>query len=234
MLPRCSYLICAVQRTGSQLLCHGLQDTGVLGIPAEYFLQNQEWRWCDRWGVSGEDAFLAALREEPVTANGVWGARIMWNNFADALSRLRGWPGLACAADVADRDVLAAAFPGLRYVWLRHEDKLRQAISLWRAEAACQYSLRPGQLPAEPPPFDRDAVARMGRFVVACEGAWQRWFAAQSIRPLEIIYEDLATDLDRAISDIAGFLGVTLPPRSGPVRPRLQRQADYHTQRSSK
>jgi LPS sulfotransferase NodH len=35
--PRRSYLICSVQRAGSWLLCHALQDTGALGVPAEYF-----------------------------------------------------------------------------------------------------------------------------------------------------------------------------------------------------
>ena len=53
---------------------------------------------------------------------------MMWNYLADAVARLRAWPRLDVAPDAADPDVLAAAFPGWRYVWLRREDKLRQAI----------------------------------------------------------------------------------------------------------
>ncbi len=40
--PRRSYLICSVQRSGSWLLCHALQDAGVLGEPAEYFHRGDE------------------------------------------------------------------------------------------------------------------------------------------------------------------------------------------------
>jgi LPS sulfotransferase NodH len=69
--PRRSYLICSVQRAGSWLLSHALQDTGVLGIPAEHLHPGDEQFWRSRWGATSEDAFLRALRQEPATANGV-------------------------------------------------------------------------------------------------------------------------------------------------------------------
>lgn len=226
-----SYLICSVQRAGSWLLCHALEDTGVLGIPAEYFHRGDERFWRDRWGVCGEDAFLRAVREEPVTANGVWAAKMMWNYVADVIARLRAWPRLGLGAEAADCDVLAAAFPGLRYVWLRREDKLRQAISWWRADATGQYALAAGQSPSPPPAFDRDAIDRLVRFAEACEIGWRDWFDANSIRPFEIMYEDRGGNLDRAVRDVAGFLDVTVPPGLDRIRPRLRRQADHHTER---
>jgi LPS sulfotransferase NodH len=33
-----SYLVCASQRSGTELLCRGLAATGVAGCPQEYFL----------------------------------------------------------------------------------------------------------------------------------------------------------------------------------------------------
>jgi LPS sulfotransferase NodH len=225
------YLICSVQRAGSWLLCHALEDTGVLGVPAEYFHRGDERFWRDRWGAATGEAFLQALRARPVTANGVWGSKMMWNYFADALDRLRGWPRLGVPLDAADPDVLAAAFPGLRYVWLRREDKLRQAISLWRAGATGQYALADGEQPAPPPPFDRDAIARLVRWAEEGEAGWRGWFAAHSIAPFEIVYEDMTPRLTEVAGDLAAFLGVALPPGFGPVRPRLRRQADHHTER---
>src|SRR6478672_526429 len=35
--PDCCYLVCATPRSGSTLLCHLLDQTGVAGHPAEYF-----------------------------------------------------------------------------------------------------------------------------------------------------------------------------------------------------
>jgi LPS sulfotransferase NodH len=226
-----SYLVCSVQRAGSWLLCHALEDTGALGRPAEYFHRGDEAFWRGRWGAASKDAFLDAVRREPVTTNGVWGAKMMWNYLADAVARLRAWPQLGVTADAADPEVLAAAFPGLGYVWLRREDKLRQAISWWRAAATGQYGLAPGEVPTEPPQFDPDAIGRLLRYAQACETGWRDWFATHSITPLEIVYEDLIEDVDQAARDVAGSLQVPLPPRLGPICPRMQRQADNHTER---
>ena len=234
ILARRSYLVCSVQRAGSWLLCHALEDSGVLGRPAEYFHRGDEPFWRGRWRISGaasEDAFLCAVQRQPVTPNGVWGAKMMWNYLDDAVARLRAWPRLGAAADAGDPEVLAAAFPGLRYLWLRREDKLRQAISWWRAAATGQYELAPDEMPAEPPAFDREAIGRLLRYAQACEAGWQDWFAAHSIRPLEIVYEDLIEDVDRAARNVAGFLGVSWPAGLAPVRPRMRRQADQRTER---
>ena len=71
ILARRSYLVCSVQRAGSWLLCHALEDSGVLGRPAEYFHRGDEAFWRSRWGAASEDAFLRAVRRQPVTPNGV-------------------------------------------------------------------------------------------------------------------------------------------------------------------
>jgi len=40
-------------------------------------------------GAASEDAFLRAMQQEPVTPNGVWGAKMMSSYLADAVARLR-------------------------------------------------------------------------------------------------------------------------------------------------
>ncbi len=37
MQPQRSYLVCATPRSGSTLVCHALEETGVAGRPEEYF-----------------------------------------------------------------------------------------------------------------------------------------------------------------------------------------------------
>jgi trehalose 2-sulfotransferase len=136
-----------------------------------------------------------------------------------------------CLIDATDGEVLAAAFPGLRYVWLRRDDKLRQAISWWRAAATGQYALAAGQQPAKPPAFDRDAISGLVQYAQDCETGWRDWFSANSVQPLQIEYEDLTRDLNHTVRGIAEYLDITLPPGLEPARPRLQRQADDHTER---
>jgi LPS sulfotransferase NodH len=174
---------------------------------------------------------LQAVQDKPVTANGVWASKMMQNYLADAVARLRAWPRLGAAPGVTDRAVLEAVFPGLRYVWLRRQDKVRQAISWWRADVTGQYGLQAGAAPSPPPAVDRDAIAGLVRYAEAGEAGWRDWFAAQSVVPLELAYEDLIEDLDAAVRAIAGFLEVPLPPGLGQIRPRMRRQADHHTER---
>lgn len=114
---------------------------------------------------------------------------------------------------------------------LGREDKLRQAISWWRADASGQYALPGGAVAAAPPAFDPVAIGRLVRYAEACEAGWRNWFAANSIEPLEIVYEDLIKDPDKAVRDVAHFLDVTLPLRLSRFQPRSQRQADHHTER---
>jgi LPS sulfotransferase NodH len=174
------------------------------------------------------------MQLEPVTPNGVWGAKMMWNYLADAVDRLRAWPRLDVAKDAADAEVLAAAFPGLHYVWLHRKDKLRQAISWWRAAETGQYALAPGQVPADPPDYDRDAIGRLLRYAEDCEAGWREWFTTNSVRPTELVYEDLIEDVGSAVRAVAQAMHVTLPRALEPVPPRLRRQADHHTERMVK
>jgi LPS sulfotransferase NodH len=88
-----------------------------------------------------------------------------------------------------------------------------------------------GETPARPPKFDRAAIGRLVRFAEECESGWRQWFSAHSIRPFEIVYEDMAENPDKAVHGVAGFLEIALPPGLAPVRARLQRQADEHTER---
>lgn len=203
----------------------------MLGVPAEYFHRGDEEFWRGQWGAADEDAFLQGVRDKPVTANGVWSSKMMQNYLEDAVARLRAWPRLGLAPGATDRAVLAAAFPRLRYVWLRRQDKVRQAISWWRAAETGEYARMPGVVPARPPAFDRDAIEGLVRYAEACEAGWRDWFAANSIEPFEIVYEALINDVDKGARDVARFLGVTVPPGLRRIRPYMQRQADQHTER---
>src|SRR6266487_2226844 len=104
-------------------------------------------------------------------------------------------------------------------------------ISWWRADVTGQYGLPAGASPSPPPAFDRDAIAGLVRYAEAGEAGWRDWFAAHSVQPFEITYEDLVKDLDAAVRAIGGFLDVPLPPGLGHIRPRGRRQADHHTER---
>ena len=140
--PRWSYLVAATQRSGSTLLCRSLADTGVAGRAEEYFLCGPPdafppgWTfWEDGLFAQGHDnldreGYLELVFELGTTTNGVFGAKLMWNNVPWVLDKLWQLPrfrGLDRAA------TLQALFPNLHVVHLVRRDRVRQAVSWARA-----------------------------------------------------------------------------------------------------
>src|SRR5947207_1411569 len=162
MPPTLSYLVCATPRSGSTLLCHLLDQTGIAGHPEEYFealrhsglpRRPHEYFDPDRHVNIVErldfrempyaaprpnrlcqpdtyDRYLDWAIAQGTTPNGVFGAKLMWGYLGDFADLLRGIEGMA---GMPVPELLGRAFPGLRYVQIRRQDKVRQAVSLWKA-----------------------------------------------------------------------------------------------------
>ena len=158
--PRSSYLICATPRSGSTLLCEALTNTGIAGHPKEYFetlyatgLPRRPFEYFEDAQLSdvvehlGGNAhtgtaialqtsappyadYLAAVLEEGTTPNGIFGAKVMWGYLSDFVSNLHTIPEYRHLDTPA---LLATIFPRLHYIRVIRRDKVRQAISLWKA-----------------------------------------------------------------------------------------------------
>ena len=143
--PSLCYLICATPRSGSNLLCESLVNTGLAGWPEEVFCNIGDERLSlAQWGETTEIAqYLEWLFEDRSTPNGVFGAKIMLNDFRKLCARLQTRPG---RAPLNSHARLRSVFPNLRYVWMRRRDKLRQAISWVRAEHTNHWRRHDGDL----------------------------------------------------------------------------------------
>ena len=83
----------------------------MLGIPAEYFHRGDDAFWRQQWDVADEHAFLEAMQPATRTPNGVWGSKMMWNYFADALARLREWSAWGSGQKPATQKFSPLPFP---------------------------------------------------------------------------------------------------------------------------
>src|SRR5579871_563866 len=150
MHPRACYFVCFSARSGSTMLCEALVNTGVAGRPEEYFpdeglfvatgaaLQRAE--WVQDWGGEPFVEALNRVFDWGTTENGVFGAKIKANSLpflAAALSDSSAEP-----AHLSRR--LAETFPDLRYIWVTRRNKVRQAISYFRAKQSRQWQQRAG------------------------------------------------------------------------------------------
>jgi LPS sulfotransferase NodH len=218
--PSVSYLVCATQRSGSNLLCGLLKGTGIAGRPEEYFWRGHEPCWARRWGASGRVEYVnGAIREG--TRNGVFGAKVLWPHLPNLLAKLEAAQG---REDLAERALLEGTFPGLRFVWIRREDVIAQAVSYARAVQTDQWTaLAPP--PDRVPRFDFAQIHWLVGEIEEQNAAWRRWFRATGITVFEVTYEDLVADMQAVTRNVLGFLGVAASGDT-PIEPQHARQAD--------
>lgn len=242
--PTIAYLVCATPRSGSTLLCETLRATGVAGLPLEHFeqLRHSGIPRQPREYFSGVDdpgvlELLAPLQpsQPPTEApaawwerilrdgsgpGGVWGGKLMWGHVTDLVARARGIDGLA-GLDLAS--VLDALLPGVRLVHATREDKVAQAVSLWRAVQT--QSWRAGS--------DADATAAVDyrfagidhlvRLLEAHDDAWRRWFRDSGRTPVTVVYEQLRAAPQAGVAELLRTLGL---PAAEVPEPPLKRQRD--------
>jgi len=233
-----TYFICATPRTGSSLLLGLLDSTGVAGHPQAYFRSPDELAWAERWGVARTSQqvldygdFVRAALAAGRTGNGVFGAKLMWGTHAELTTRLaRLHPDLT--GD--ELGLLEREFgTRIRFVQLRRDDVLAQAVSWLRAEQTGVWFIggkgEIGGGRAAPaggrPAYDRDAITRIVRTIEEHNAGWEGWFEDYGIEPYRIRYEDLSADPSAVTLRVLDHLGLALPAGRH-VTPSHQRQAD--------
>jgi len=209
--PATSYMICSLPRSGSSLLCEGLANTLQAGMPAEYFNPGSIKRLKRRWKVDSFDDYRVQLLARKTSPNGVFGLKVHWGQYVPV---------------VGDRDP-RSIFPHLRFVLIRREDLVRQAVSWVRALQTGNWSVSwkdpSGRRQAE---FDRDEIHRYLRRLERDAASWEELFERHSIEPYRLTYERLVAEREATLLEVLDFLGVSLPDGFRLDPPALERQAD--------
>lgn len=255
--PMLSYLVCATPRSGSTLLCRALDQTGVAGHPKEYFeallrsgLPRRPHEYFDPqrhaniverlafrempdemaepnplWHPDTYDQYLAWALAQGTTPNGVFGAKLMWGYLGDFAQLLRGIPGMA---QRTLPELLTRAFPGLRYIQITRENKVRQAVSLWKAVQTQSWKQEAGEEVRRvvEPVFSFRAINYLVRQLTAHDASWDAYFLGLGLEPLKLTYEELAEGTEAVVARVLDYLGIPLPAEGLAEPPRLSVQAD--------
>lgn len=207
--PHVSYMVCAIPRSGSSLLCDLLAGTELAGAPTEYFDPNQMGAFAREWGVTGTDGYLRELLARKTSPNGVFGLKALIHQLDDVLG----------ARDLDD------VFPDLQLVYVRRRDHVRQAVSWVRATQTGQWAsdlpvLRPGMR------FDVAEIEALIRRIEREEQRWEELFERRGSRPLRFEYEQLAADPEAAVRQVLALIGIEPGPDFELPAPTIVRQAD--------
>jgi LPS sulfotransferase NodH len=137
------------------------------------------------------------------------------------------FPGLK--AHEASFALVRSRIPDLRVIWLRRQNMVARAISLYRARRTGVWfraSGNPGAVPSEQPlDFDLGEIHTLYCIAAFQEERWRQFFQEQNISPLCLTYEELVADYEGAIRGALRFLeledsGLAIP------EPASQKQSD--------
>src|SRR4051794_19529017 len=248
--PDRSYLVCATPRSGSTLLCRALAQTGVAGRPEEYFEARPDTgrppaprdyfadaegvdldallgvdhpvppapEYSSLEGVADYRDHIAATLDRGITPNGVFGAKIMWGHLDDFGSLAGGRP-----PELFDR-----LFGPPRYVWVARRDRVRQAVSLWKALQTQAWAADDDGF-AHDPIYSFSAIDHLRRQLASGDRAWMAFFDKNGIEPLALNYEQVAADLPDVVRSVLEYLALD-PAAAEGVEPPLRRQADARSE----
>jgi LPS sulfotransferase NodH len=233
-----SCLVASTQRSGSTLLCRALADTGVAGRPEEYFLAGPPAAFPPGWtfwedgifarphGQMDREGYLDLVFRLGTTPNGVFGAKLMWNNVPHVLEKLWELPRFAGLDRAA---TFQALFPNLHVIRLTRRDRVAQAVSWARAaqDGVWVVSDTEPAAPVTEPDYSYEFIVGLEGLLVEGEQGWPKLCAELGAEPLDIVYEDLvdpATYPDTIRSALdhlsVDHTDLTISP------PRTRRQAD--------
>ena len=231
MRPRCyssvvapvrSYIIWFTQRVGSTLLTQALEDTGVAGRPREWFN-----------GPLGDGAALRdTLWCEATTTNGVLGVKYGMTPELHAEITVKLQAVTGCADE---RTAWAAVFPACKHVFMTRRDRVRLAISWWRAIQSQDWhrptregtalGVRPPRT-AAPIAYDRNAIDHLLREIDEREAAIHDVLRRWDVQPHTMVYEDFIASYEDTVRGVLDLLEIP-GARSLPVpAPSFARLAD--------
>lgn len=207
-----SYVICTTARSGSNLLCNYLTNTGRLGRPGE--MLNPDTVRSGRFGRElpagspvSTAAYLDWLRATFSSRDDVFGIKLLYED----LEVFAGFPAL--------QDLLA----GSRIYVLRRRSKLKQAISYYFAEKTGQWvATDKARMPVEEVPFDFARIEQHLRRLSLQDTSWVTHLEAARLPYREIIFEDFLKAPGDHLAAIAQDLGVDIAGM--PVEATLREQ----------
>lgn len=241
MTPAPCYLILATPRSGSTLLGQGLQATRLAGDPKEFFGHKMAY-WMERWQTPALSGYTERLMQTRSTRNGVFGAKLLYRQLINLEAVARDDPTLA---QLPLPEVLARLFPNLHLIWATRDDKVRQAISWFKARQTGVWGqdsgtetiklgrawrlgdepLQPGELA-----FDYEAIAALLRQAEAEDAAIGSFLAKTAFPAYRVVYEEFSARYEPSLSDLLAWLGIDAPEELAIARPRTVRLADDRTE----
>lgn len=211
MKPDRSYTIWSSQRTGSTLLCNALQSTGIAGKPDEWLLPGD---LRAHYHVSSPAELQECLWGLGSTPNGIFGAKYGFYepHFSALLNVFQTFPDAGKGTGRSGRSgVWERAFPNGRHIFMTRRNKVRLAVSWWKAIRTNEWHRKTGEIPKATEiteAYSFDAIHHLYCESVMRECGIQEFFSEAGIIPLTVVYEDFIQEYEGTVRRVLEHLGI--------------------------
>jgi LPS sulfotransferase NodH len=150
------------------------------------------------------------LWERGSTANGIFGLKHSFcePQFGQLIEIFRQFP--KCPSNEQNRTkIWDHAFPNHRHIFMTRRNKVRLAVSWWKAIKSQEWHRRAGESPKSVDLADAysfDAIHHLYRECSMREAGIQEFFSEGNIVPLTIVYEDFIQEYEKTLRKILEFL----------------------------
>jgi LPS sulfotransferase NodH len=215
LTPKLSYTVWFSQRTGSTLLCKALEETGVAGKPNEWLYAPDAKDYLEHYGVKNYDELQKHLWGLGSTPNGVCGLKFSFYQpyFSKILELFSNFPD-CLTTGCSQADSWNYAFPNGRHIFMTRRNKVRLAVSWWKAIKTQEWHRENNQASPYVDLTDAYSFEAINHLFCECimrEAGIQEFFSTAKIVPFTIVYEDFIKEYENTIKSVLKFLGLDSP-----------------------
>lgn len=193
------YLICTTPRSGSNLLCSLLSQSGMMGRPGEYLNPTSISNLSNKHGLFSPgqpvllDEYLNFLMQKFSSKNNVFGLKVLSNQFEPLINL----------------PPLKAYTQRCKLIWLSRRDVIAQAISMYIAsETDAWKSIHENSEKRATVEYDEAKLARSTDLLTTYNLGWMQFFAINQVEYLSVTYEDLVAAPNDVCHQVCNFCGV--------------------------
>jgi len=173
-----SYIVCTAPRCGGTLLGSLLYQSGVMGVPHEYFhVESVTKHLCNRWDLKEPietQKYIDAIFNKHTTENGIFGLKAHFQQIKPLLDK----PSFHSFLKTTQV-----------YLHITRRDVMAQAISYTLAHQTQNWSSL--QKAVRQPTYDSALINTALDDILMQNMYWKKFFALNNITPIEITYEEL-------------------------------------------
>ncbi|MGM0882703.1 MAG: Stf0 family sulfotransferase [Bacillota bacterium] len=201
MKPTNSYTIWFSQRTGSTLLFKALESTGVAGVPGEWLTEPNP----ETFSIQ----YLRKIWEDGTTVNGVFGLKTSSFKLDDWIQAFHR--ELQLPEGLSSPRIWAEAFPNCKHIFMTRRNKVRLAVSWWRAIVSGEWHRVHGTRPHQGDIADQYNLDAINHLLVECtlrEAGVAAFLAEGHIVPMTIVYEDFIECYEETVIQVLQHLNI--------------------------